>query len=93
MVGMVFMVLWVNGLAPRLQNVGYIGSNPIKTSIKQKDMNNLYVLIEWPQSQIISDWKSEYYEQCIFIDDAGIMVPAELWSQYEIDSEKFIREE
>ena len=56
-------------------------------------MNKLYVLIEWPQSQIISDWKSEYYEQCIFVDDAGVMVPAELWSQYEIDSEKFVREE
>lgn len=56
-------------------------------------MKELYVLIEWPQSQVISDWKSEYYEQCILAEDAGIMVPVGLWCKYLVDSEKFIDEE
>lgn len=41
-----------------------------------------YVRVDWPESQVIMDWKEEYQDQTILIDNAGYMVPKDLWEQH-----------
>ena len=41
-----------------------------------------YVRVDWPESQVIMDWKEEYQDQTILIDDAGYMVPKDLWEKH-----------
>lgn len=49
----------------------------------------LYVKVDWPESQVIMDWKEEYQDQTILIDDAGYMVPEELWEKHISNPEQF----
>lgn len=53
--------------------------------------NEAYVRIDWPESQVIMDWKEEYQDQTILIDDAGYMVPVEVWSKYQTNPEQVCR--
>lgn len=53
-------------------------------------MRDLYIKIEWPESQPILDWKSEFHDQVYPIDDFGYMVPAELWESYKKNPDSFI---
>lgn len=41
-----------------------------------------YVRVDWPESQVIMDWKEEYQNQTILIDNAGYMVPKDLWLEH-----------
>lgn len=41
-----------------------------------------YVRVDWPESQVIMDWKEEYQDQTILIDNAGYMVPKDLWEKH-----------
>lgn len=41
-----------------------------------------YILVQWPESQSIFNWKDEYYKYCIPVEDMAIMVPSELYWDY-----------
>lgn len=49
----------------------------------------VYVRVDWPESQVIMDWKEEYQDQVIPIEDAGYMVPVEIWSRFQVNSSIF----
>lgn len=53
-------------------------------------MRDLYIKIEWPESQSILDWKSEFHDQVYPIDNLGYMVPVELWESYKKNPDPFI---
>jgi len=41
-----------------------------------------YVRVDWPESQVIMSWKEEYRDQAILFENAGYMVPKELWKKH-----------
>jgi hypothetical protein len=43
---------------------------------------NLYIKVDWPESQVIMNWKECYILQTFGIDDMGYMVPVELWERH-----------
>ena len=55
-------------------------SHPSLIKYKKEIMD--YVRVDWPESQVIMDWKEEYQDQTILIDNAGYMVPKDLWEKH-----------
>jgi hypothetical protein len=50
----------------------------------------MYVKIDWPESQPILDWKPEFHDQVYPIDNFGYMVPCELWDEFTFNPNVFI---
>lgn len=49
----------------------------------------LFVRIEWPESQSIMNWEREYTTQCFSLDDMSYMVPVDLWNDYQQNPDKY----
>lgn len=41
-----------------------------------------YVRVDWLESQVIMNWKEEYRDQVILFENAGYMVPKDLWDKH-----------
>jgi hypothetical protein len=54
----------------------------------------LYVIIEWPESQIIPQLPSEHFDKCWSIDATypTFAVPVEIWNGYLAGEIKIIEE-
>ena len=52
----------------------------------------LYVVVDWPESQIIPQFLPKYYEQCIPLAGNSYMyaVPVEIWNNYINDPDSVI---
>mgnify|MGYP003465768128 CR=1 FL=1 len=41
-----------------------------------------YIIVDWPESQEIYDFKSIYSEDCYWADDCVCFVPEDVWDLY-----------
>ncbi|MEE1082152.1 MAG: hypothetical protein UH850_00200 [Paludibacteraceae bacterium] len=38
-----------------------------------------YIKVDWPESQVVQDFKNEYLEECYPVDDMAFFVPEVIW--------------
>lgn len=42
-----------------------------------------YVKVDWPESQIVQDFKGDYLDQCYQADNMSVFVPDSIWQLYK----------
>ena len=52
----------------------------------------LYVVVDWPESQIIPQFLPKYFDECLATEGVGptYAVPVEIWDKYLSDEDSVI---
>lgn len=43
----------------------------------------MYVKVDWPESQVVQDFKNKYLEECYPVDDMAFFVPEVIWQLFK----------
>lgn len=43
----------------------------------------MYVKVDWPESQVVQDFKNKYLEECYPVDDMAFFVPEAIWQLFK----------
>lgn len=43
----------------------------------------MYVKVDWPESQIVQEFKGKYLDECYYVDGMSVFVPEPIWTLYK----------
>lgn len=43
----------------------------------------MYVKVDWPESQIVQEFKGKYLDECYYVDGMSVFVPEPIWALYK----------